>query len=113
MSLRLFIAVNLPEAERRAAFAATAALRQSPAPIKWVAEANLHITMRFLGAVEQEQGTVIGTALAQAVAKVKPFDVTLGTSPGTPPRQCGCDAAPDALVLLLTLTGLLFRRRTR
>ncbi|MFT3835529.1 MAG: hypothetical protein QM723_00845 [Myxococcaceae bacterium] len=41
------------------------------------------------------------------------YDVTapLGGSAST--RQCGCGAFPDASVLLLTLAGFLFRRRSR
>lgn len=85
MSLRLFIAVNLPIEERRAAFAATAPLRESDAAVKWVAEENLHLTMKFLGPVEAAAAAGIGDALADAVRTVKPFDVGLG----------GCGAFPD------------------
>ena len=76
--LRLFIAVNLPADERRAAFAATAPLRETDAPVKWVAEENLHVTMRFLGAVPRERAGEIGAALVEAVRNVKAFDLGLG-----------------------------------
>ncbi|HEY2805847.1 MAG TPA: RNA 2',3'-cyclic phosphodiesterase [Gemmatimonadales bacterium] len=85
MSLRLFIAVNLPAEERRAAWDATAPLRTGAAPVKWVAEENLHVTMRFLGPVEEIQAAEIGALLAQSVRGLKPFDVGLG----------GCGAFPD------------------
>ena len=76
--MRLFVAVNLPEDERRAAFAAAAPLRSGAAPVTWVAEPNLHVTMKFLGEVEDERAEPIGAALANAVRTVKPFDLTLG-----------------------------------
>jgi len=81
---RLFIAVNLPADERRAAFAAAAPLRAVAAPVKWVAEENLHLTMKFLGEVDGGSAQPIGDALASAVRSVKPFDVSLG-GPGAFP----------------------------
>lgn len=76
--MRLFIAVNLPADERRAAFAAAAPLRAVDAPVKWVAEENLHLTMKFLGEVDAAGAEPIGDALVAAVRTLKPFDVSLG-----------------------------------
>ncbi len=83
--MRLFVAVNLPADERRAAFAAARPLREDAAPVKWVAEENLHLTMKFLGGVEAERAEPIGSALAEAVRGLRPFEVMLG----------GCGAFPD------------------
>jgi len=76
--VRLFVAVNLPGAERRAAFAATGRLRDGHLPVKWVAEDALHITLKFLGEVDAERAAFIGTALAEAVRTARPFEVALG-----------------------------------
>lgn len=76
--MRLFVAVNLPEAERRAAHEATAPLRHGDLPVKWVAEASLHLTLKFLGDVEAERADAIAAALDAAVAAARPFDVGLG-----------------------------------
>ena len=76
--MRLFVAVNLPDEERRAVHAATAPLRAVDAPVTWVAEPNLHVTMKFLGEVQDAQAAAIGVALGEAVKAVKPFDLTLG-----------------------------------
>lgn len=76
--MRLFVAINLPEAERRAAHEATAPLRRGDLPVKWVAEASLHLTMKFLGDVEAGQADAIASALDAAVAGVRPFEVGLG-----------------------------------
>lgn len=83
--MRLFVAVNLPPDERRAAFAAAGPLRAATAPVKWVAEENLHLTMKFLGEVPEDRAGAIGDALVLAVRSLRPFDVTLG----------GCGAFPD------------------
>lgn len=76
--MRLFVAVNLPGAGRRAAFAATRALREAHLPVKWVAEDALHLTLKFLGEVDEARVDAIGAALAEAVRPARPFEVALG-----------------------------------
>jgi 2'-5' RNA ligase len=76
--VRLFVAVNLPAAERRAAYEAAAPLRAGRLPVKWVGEESIHVTLRFLGEVEAVRVTPIGEALAAAVRAVRPFGVGLG-----------------------------------
>jgi 2'-5' RNA ligase len=75
--VRLFVAVNLPAEERRAIWEATAVLRRSPLPVRWVAEAALHVTLRFLGEVDEARVDAITAALAACVRGVKPFAVAL------------------------------------
>jgi 2'-5' RNA ligase len=76
--VRLFVAVNLPAAERRAAYDAAAPLRDARFPVKWVGEDSIHITLRFLGEVEEERIAPISGALASAVRAARRFDVGLG-----------------------------------
>lgn len=64
--MRLFIALNLPPAERRAVWTATAPLRDGTRGVSWVGEARQHLTMKFLG--EQPAATV--PALRDAMADV-------------------------------------------
>ncbi len=47
--MRLFVAINLPDALRRAAFDAAAPLRELAPRASWVPEARLHLTVKFLG----------------------------------------------------------------
>jgi 2'-5' RNA ligase len=76
--VRLFVAVNLPPEERRAAYEAAAPLRDADLPVRWVAEDSIHVTIRFLGEVGEERAAPIGAALAAAVRSVRPFDIGLG-----------------------------------
>jgi len=76
--MRLFVAVNLPPAERRAAYAATRRLRDGHLPVRWMAEDALHVTLKFLGEVAEDRVEGIGVALTSAVRGVRPFEVTLG-----------------------------------
>ena len=76
--MRLFVAVNLPEEERRLAHEATALLRRSDLPVKWVEPDALHVTLKFLGEVPAETAGPLGPALDAAVRTARPFEVTLG-----------------------------------
>jgi 2'-5' RNA ligase len=76
--VRLFVAVNLPGAVRRALWAAAAPLREARLPVKWTAEEALHLTLKFLGEVEEQRAAPIGEALTAAVKTVRPFDIGLG-----------------------------------
>lgn len=76
--MRLFVAVNLPGPARRGLRAATAPLRDVAPDGAWVREENLHLTMKFLGDVEEEARLpALREALAATVARHRAFDVTL------------------------------------
>jgi 2'-5' RNA ligase len=76
--MRLFVAVNLPDGERRAAHAAAAPLREAVRPVKWVSSEGLHVTLKFLGEVAPGRADAIGAALGAAVRGVRPFELALG-----------------------------------
>ncbi len=82
--MRLFVAVNLPAEERRAAFEAWAPLRAAHLPVRWVREDAFHLTLRFLGEVEDERAAPLQEALAGAVRGARPFSVGLGGIGGFP-----------------------------
>ena len=46
--MRVFVALNLPDAVRRALWDATTELRDGPYPIRWVQPEGLHLTPRQL-----------------------------------------------------------------
>src|SRR5690242_10809247 len=52
--VRLFIAINLPDDERRAIRDATASVRGAAPDVSWTAEHHLHLTLKFLGDVPDE-----------------------------------------------------------
>ena len=54
--MRLFLALNIPADVRRHCFEATAPLRLARPDVRWVGEAQLHLTLKFLG--EQPEGVV-------------------------------------------------------
>lgn len=87
--MRLFVAVDLDPPAREAVAAATAALRRHPvigaASVKWVEPRNLHLTLRFLG--EVEDGAVEAAAGALTPASPLPaFRTALGSFGAFPAR---------------------------
>jgi RNA 2',3'-cyclic 3'-phosphodiesterase len=76
--LRTFIAVDLPEASRRALLALQDGLKAgSRTNVKWVDPASIHLTLKFLGGTDTGLVPPILTVMAGAVRDVKPFAVEL------------------------------------
>jgi RNA 2',3'-cyclic 3'-phosphodiesterase len=84
--VRLFVAVNLPEAEKYQLDKVLDNLRQTTLPVRWVEPDSLHITLKFLGAVSETQRPALTHALSRAVKGIAPFDVGL-TGFGTFPAR--------------------------
>lgn len=75
--IRAFIAVELPEELRREVAAFEAELKRAGADVKWVEAANLHLTLKFLGNVTEEQIASLKEPLAQACRPLSRFTLTL------------------------------------
>lgn len=76
--MRLFIALTLPREERERIHEALAPLRSAGLPIRWIPQAALHITLKFLGECPPGQVPEIEAALALAAARNRPFELILG-----------------------------------
>ena len=75
---RLFIAINLPLPERRAIREATAAMRAAGGHVTWVAEENLHLTLKFLGEQPLEALNALSQSLAGVAERCRPLTLELG-----------------------------------
>lgn len=84
--VRCFVAVNLPAPLREEIGAFFAALRGSVRGVRWVAAANLHLTLKFLGDVESGQVSRVANAIAGALEGSPPVEVTLAGAGVFPPR---------------------------
>jgi len=74
---RLFVGLEVPPEVRAAVRAAFAPWRAAVPTARWVPPENLHITVRFLGAVRPEQVDEVVAAAGAAAATVGPFPTTL------------------------------------
>ena len=75
--MRLFIAVNLPVEIKRSLGSFIQVLRRFPLDARWVTEANLHLTLQFLGNVSEERVPAIVQGLNRAAAGVAPFKLVI------------------------------------
>ncbi|HSD80223.1 MAG TPA: RNA 2',3'-cyclic phosphodiesterase [Solirubrobacteraceae bacterium] len=87
-SIRSFVAVLLPEDLRQRVDAAAAPLRERAAAlgvrVSWGRAETFHLTLRFLGAIDEARVERVREAMAEAAAATAPFTVGLGGFGGFP-----------------------------
>lgn len=76
--MRLFIALNLPAAERRRLHKASKSLRESNLPVRWVEPEGYHVTLKFLGEVLPENVPVLRDAISGIAGKTTRFPLEIG-----------------------------------
>lgn len=87
MKRKIFISINLPERTKKRL---TKAIEKLPdLPVKWVKEANFHVTLFFLGFVDEESMLEVCQKVARISEKEEIFDIefnaiTLGPSQDDP-----------------------------
>jgi 2'-5' RNA ligase len=109
--VRLFVAIRLSEAIRRRIAAATPSHVRG---IRWVAPENLHLTLKFLGEVEEARAASVAEALRSIHAA--PFDLSMrgfGSFPGVVWVGCEGPAAALAEAVERVCAGLDFPRESR
>ncbi len=77
--IRAFIAIDLPDDVRAAVGEAQARLKRAPTPLKisWTKPENLHITLQFLGYVEEAAVEKIRDALEQVAGRHRAFELVV------------------------------------
>lgn len=86
MPVRTFLAVDLDEAILDRMAALQRRLDSADSKINWVARANLHVTMNFLGDVPDDLLPAVCDIVAAAAGPVEPFDIEIARVTVTPPR---------------------------
>ncbi len=98
--MRLFIAINFPDAMRKRLWNETAPLREVGYPVKWVDADNIHMTVKFLGDVDGSRIDDVRAGLVKAVGDTKAFCLPIGQFGAFPapkrPRVLwvGCENLP-------------------
>jgi RNA 2',3'-cyclic 3'-phosphodiesterase len=85
-TLRTFVAVEITSAIRSRAMELIDALDGTAADVNWVEPQNLHLTLKFLGDVHQNEIARVCQAMARGAADVEPFGLEV----------CGAGAFPQA-----------------
>jgi 2'-5' RNA ligase len=76
---RLFVAADIDDAAREACAHVAERLRAKQWPARWVAPENYHLTVAFLGGVDDERVPAVIAAVRDAAARIDAFDVPLDT----------------------------------
>lgn len=74
---RLFVAAEIDDAARAACADVAERLRAKGFDAKWVPPQNYHLTVAFIGAVEESRVGEVESAIRDAAARANPIDVPL------------------------------------
>lgn len=86
MGLRSFVAVELPEEIKRKIADETSPLRRSGADVSWVPAENLHVTLKFLGNIREQDVPVISASLHGVASAHGVFELTVRGAGAFPPK---------------------------
>ncbi|MBX5477052.1 MAG: RNA 2',3'-cyclic phosphodiesterase [Clostridia bacterium] len=75
--LRCFAAVRIEEEPRQAIAAWQEELRSTGLDARWVAPAQLHLTLKFFGDLQRSTVEALARALGEAMDRQRPFHITL------------------------------------
>jgi 2'-5' RNA ligase len=78
--MRTFLAIALPEDIKESLGRLIAKLKKTGADVKWVAPDNLHLTLKFLGEIDDEKFTAVCNVIEETSQKIRRFPET-GISP--------------------------------
>lgn len=76
MQVRLFIAVEVAEGIREKLAELQNALKKADAEVGWVAPENFHITLKFIGSIDEEKIDHVISIIKDSVTHVNPFDLS-------------------------------------
>ncbi|GAB61161.1 MAG: RNA 2',3'-cyclic phosphodiesterase [Candidatus Jettenia sp.] len=75
MKVRLFVAVEIPEEIRKKLGEFQDELKKANADVGWVAPENLHITLKFIGSLDEEKIDEVVRIIKDSAAGTKLFDL--------------------------------------
>jgi RNA 2',3'-cyclic 3'-phosphodiesterase len=82
--IRSFLAIDFPKKEKEILAGYSEALHRIPSGIKWVSPHQMHLTLKFFGALTQETIDRVSLILSVLVSDFKKFELTLKGIGGFP-----------------------------
>lgn len=86
--MRAFIAIRVPAEVKEALRAVQSALDKGFRSASWVRPEAIHLTLKFLGEVEEGRADELGSELENAASGVPPLDLTVEGVGGFPDPVC-------------------------
>lgn len=75
--MRIFIAVDLPEAVKKEIGRIQSFLKKAAAEVKWVKEENFHFTLKFIGETPEKKLAPVSEILEKLVQDEESFELSL------------------------------------
>ncbi len=94
--IRTFIAIDLPVPVRAALEGFSKELRRADAPVSWARIESIHLTLKFLGNISEEQVEPVRAELDRIAATTSPFRI----------QPAGCGAFPTLKTMRVVWVGL-------
>jgi 2'-5' RNA ligase len=113
--VRLFVAVEVPEGPREEARRRLGEVRGRLPPARWVDPDAIHLTLIFLGAIDEAALPALGAALGPTAAAHAPFAMALSGGGTFPPRRparvawIGVEAGPGLAALQAAVSAAASR----
>ncbi len=82
--IRAFIAIEIPQALKSSIEELQREIRRTDADVKWVRPEGIHLTLKFLGSIPQEDVKRISRALIPVISAWEPFEVRIHGMGGFP-----------------------------
>jgi 2'-5' RNA ligase len=82
--MRAFIAIELPQDIKEHLGRIQTKLKTAQADVKWTSPSNIHLTLKFLGEIDERQKDAALRAMRTIAALNKPFTIALGLAGGFP-----------------------------
>ena len=71
--MRIFTGVKLDDAAKESIIKELKPFKKAGTPIRWTADGNIHLTLKFIGEADEAMTARVGAALAAAKIAVAPF----------------------------------------
>ncbi len=75
--IRSFIAIEIPDSIRSQIAALQEEMRRLQSHVSWVTPRNIHVTMKFLGDIQESLVPQIGSVLGKISSCTRPFQITI------------------------------------
>lgn len=85
--MRTFIAIDLPQAVKDNISRMQSRLKRSGADVSWVSPANMHLTLKFLGDIDETAAKAVSGAIRDIAAGTGDFSMQLGSIGAFPGPQ--------------------------
>ncbi|MFH0855743.1 MAG: RNA 2',3'-cyclic phosphodiesterase [Candidatus Omnitrophota bacterium] len=87
--MRTFIAIELPAQIKNKLSELQELLKESKADVKWTEPANIHITLKFLGEIDEDESVKIAGIIEEMAHKSKQFHIRLFSLGAFPNMELG------------------------